>query len=466
MLLLARAMIVETALLQDCSLKEGFQEQVLSSEPELLETASAPPSLKVIDIWEKRVAKNGNAYTCQEFVDFFGPEDWKSFWHNSSIVDRFDAEGNCSQCSSVSRGREGTNEFADKFYCKDCWDSFALAVSPAIAATLEQRYANDGHPYACQKFVDFFGPEAWRWHWENSFSDPSNTKSFCSQCGSVSPCTVGKGDFQDITYCDDCWVSWSTFVTSVPRVVPESNSLEEAVRIDASLHYDFIEVGTSDWGTITQHCAGDVTKGSGSGSDIRTSLEDLQQVRGIAIDVVGEYLAALPCLPRVIKVAAAMGEFSGMSADVFYVSLDNISKHMGEFTAALHGYVDVMWYAKSMSSVGKPHPQLEWLLRDIGRLDLLEMRKTKVLNWSTLCSCYGVDTVDVVQLDCEGMDCSIIRGLLAHCATHPKAYPRVINFEANHLTPPDEIENTVAALSLCGYQVHSRTSENIRVERG
>ena len=33
---------------------------------------------------------------------------------------------------------------------------------------------------------------------------------------------------------------------------------------------------------------------------------------------------------------------------------------------------DVMWYAGSLGSLGKPHPNLEFMLRAVGRRDLLE----------------------------------------------------------------------------------------------
>ena len=159
-----------------------------------------------------------------------------------------------------------------------------------------------------------------------------------------------------------------------------------------------------------------------------------------------------------------MGEVGG-EAIVYYVSAENISKHMGEFHAHLHTEVDVMWYAKSLSSVGKPHPELEYLLRGVDRMDFLEQRTVKVLSWGELCELYEVDTVDVVQLDCEGMDCGILRGLMAYCKENPRAFPRLIQFEANWLTPPEEVESTLEALCECGYRVLKHGCENITVER-
>merc|ERR1712190_81108 len=48
-------------------------------------------------------------------------------------------------------------------------------------------------------------------------------------------------------------------------------------------HYDFIEVGTSDWGTLTQYCGGDWKDGCDLAGEIRTSIEDLKWCRGLAV---------------------------------------------------------------------------------------------------------------------------------------------------------------------------------------
>ena len=82
--------------------------------------------------------------------------------------------------------------------------------------------------------------------------------------------------------------------------------------------------------------------------------------------------------------------------------------------------------------------------RQVGRLDLLERRRVRVLSWADLCEQHGVASVDVVQLDCEGKDCAIIRGLLAHCSREPGAYPGVLQFEANHLTEEAEVAGAMA----------------------
>ena len=171
-------------------------------------------------------------------------------------------------------------------------------------------------------------------------------------------------------------------------------------------YYDFIEVGTADWGTLTHYCAKDKHSASPAGEEIWSSLDDLRWVRGIAVDPISEHLQALPDLPQVQKVEAAMDEWSGQD-NFWYVSAQNIKAHKGAYWAYFSEdwwswKVDVMHYAGSLGSLGTPHPNLDFMLRNIGRSDLLEKRIIQVLDWSTLCSRYHVRKVDVVQLDCEG----------------------------------------------------------------
>ena len=230
-------------------------------------------------------------------------------------------------------------------------------------------------------------------------------------------------------------------------------------------YYDFIEVGSADWGTLTHYCAKDKHSASPAGEEIWSSLDDLRWVRGIAVDPISEHLQALPDLPQVQKVEAAMDEWSGQD-NFWYVSAQNIKAHKGAYWAYFSEdwwswKVDVMHYAGSLGSLGTPHPNLDFMLRNIGRSDLLEKRIIQVLDWSTLCSRYHVRKVDVVQLDCEGKDCAILRGMLKYCDRKPLALPRILQFEANHLTPEEEILDTLQSLAQRGFTLRYRTTNNI-----
>ena len=327
----------------------------------------------------------------------------------------------------------------------------------------------------------------------------SRNVGMCAQCGTASvACKEGAGKYSGVLYCLPCWVPWLDYPdggahsktigngdmlgdppedhggpTKLNDTATEQAADAQSSAIPTMLpfivkssplthpkHFDFIEVGTSDWGTLTQFCAG-VKAGSMLASDMRTSIDSLRWVRGLAVEPVREHLDALPQLPRVSKVEAAMGEISG-DATLYMVSTENVQRYL--YKNPVLGYV--MWYAKSLSCVGRPHPQLSQMLREVGRDDLLEQRSIRVLSWADLCTLHGVASVDIVQLDCEGMDCAVLRGLLTHCENNPASLPRLIQFEAKaELTAPDEIHATLAALVARGYSIWMRGPSNVIVER-
>lgn len=252
------------------------------------------------------------------------------------------------------------------------------------------------------------------------------------------------------------------------KLSPDYRSEQDCPTVGRGLYYDFIEIGTSDHSTITHYCAGDQDSAAWVGGEIWSYLDDLRWAHGLAVDPMGQHLEALPSLPRVRKVEAAVDEWCGQNK-FFFVSDDDIKYYMGVFhtrfnTAKWSWPVDVMWYAGSLGSLGKPHPNLNFMLKNVGRPDLLQDKVVQVYDWGSICREYNVRAVDVLQLDCEGRDCAILRGMLRH-GKSGGPLPRVIHFEANHLTPEEEVEQTLDGLFAFQYRMRYRTWNNILVER-
>ena len=63
-------------------------------------------------------------------------------------------------------------------------------------------------------------------------------------------------------------------------------------------------------------------------AEIATDLQDRRWSRGLAVEAVREHLEALPQLPRVTKVVAAMDERGGEDV-LFCVSGENARRHIG-----------------------------------------------------------------------------------------------------------------------------------------
>lgn len=414
-----------------------------------------------------------------EFADMrYCTACWTAYQADEQITTREGARsdehhtGICNECEKLPGLVQGTRQFAHLRYCEPCWDAYVAAVQEE-----SQKHANTpvatchecGKPGAYMMGTEVFTGSCYCIAcWAAYQAKDKVNKLACASCGSEPALLKGSGEFTGSHYCMGCWCK-------AVDVLAESPDPETASDVESwswKNHYDFIEVGTSDWGTITQYCAGcDADVASLLGEQIESPLVDLYYARGLAVEPVGAYLDTLPSLPNVTKVQCAMGEVSGN--DVLYgVSSENVRRHQGQYQAALPGAVpegtkiDVMWYAVSLSSVGHPHPKLKPMLEEIERKDLLESWPVEVLDWCSLCTRHSVKSVDVVQIDCEGRDCSIVRSLLSHCEKHPLAYPRVIMFEANDLTDAAEIQSTVDSLIAHGYTLWSRGNENVLVGRG
>ena len=236
--------------------------------------------------------------------------------------------------------------------------------------------------------------------------------------------------------------------------------------------FEFIEIGTADWGTITHYCENPRAPGriaSSLGSLIKSHIRHPWHYRGIAADPVRAHLRSLPNLPCVHKWQGALDEHRG-TAPFYYVPPGAIRRYAGCYWYPFSAEpgdreVDVFYYAGSLGSLGHAHPNLAFMLEGIGRADLLRATQVRVGDWGTLCETFGVGRVDVLQLDCEGRDCAILRGMMRYCRARPWSFPRIIQFEANHLTPALEVESTLADLAHCGYRITYRSMFNVMVTR-
>ncbi|CAK0874420.1 unnamed protein product [Prorocentrum cordatum] len=127
----------------------------------------------------------------------------------------------------------------------------------------------------------------------------------CSSCGvreEDSSGWMGDGDW----HCEGCWRAWFTkqgfeewYKWNIERWYAQRDG-----------HLDFIEIGTSNYSTITQTCAGhhDGKKGMWN---LLPEDKSLRCMRGLAVDMQQQYLRQLPQLPHVAKVCAAVSEFDG-----------------------------------------------------------------------------------------------------------------------------------------------------------
>ena len=220
-------------------------------------------------------------------------------------------------------------------------------------------------------------------------------------------------------------------------------------------HFDFIEIGTSNYNTFTHACAGHPL-----GKDYAWSFlpkdKDPLKLRGLAVDLQPEYLAQLPDLPLVSKVCTAVSEFTGTTS-VHHVPLRTIERWEARFAycGGGHGF-HAMQLARACSALGK-HRVLWKTLGEVGLRRLLRTRSVRVISVGALLRRHRVAGVNVMALDCEGHDCAILRGLMRTAKARPELYPRYLIFETNGMN--DDLfgegteERTVRQLQECGYQL-------------
>ena len=138
----------------------------------------------------------------------------------------------------------------------------------AAFSTSEVRYACDGFLYTMEEFNEFYKPEEVDFMW---------------QCALPQDLDLATKKMRTVVEAYENLI-WRLARQEQEMVLPPVALA--APFVDRPLkfrrHYDFVEVGTSDWGTLTQFCAGqqDSTYVSWIADLIRASIDGLRWARG------------------------------------------------------------------------------------------------------------------------------------------------------------------------------------------
>jgi len=191
-------------------------------------------------------------------------------------------------------------------------------------------------------------------------------------------------------------------------------------------HYDFIEIGTSDFDSIIGHCSDDAV--------------------GISIEPISWYLDSLPNPPKVAKVNEAISNVPGL-CEIRYVPRDKVE---------LYGLP--LWL-RGCAQIDSTHPIIEQYIA-CGKLPAEEVmvrtvRKTTLLD---IYDRFRVASVDLLKIDAEGHDTVILDGFIEQfmeTQRRKKRLPKRIFFESNSLTTPQALAKTVGLYEAVGYEVES-----------
>ncbi len=210
------------------------------------------------------------------------------------------------------------------------------------------------------------------------------------------------------------------------------------------MEYDFIEIGTSDFGTLIEN------------ADNNT--------KGLSIEPIQVYLDNLPNKKNVKKVCLGISDNNKIDK-IFYVKPENIEKY--NFPNWLRG----------CNSISQPHPshlrfnfainknknkptkelerpeRINFDLRGLDKLEILEAQDVEIINTKELIKRYNIEKVKYLKLDTEGHDCIILLDYIKNCILNPSLFPDKILFENNRLTPKESVDKVIKAFQKYGYKV-------------
>lgn len=182
---------------------------------------------------------------------------------------------------------------------------------------------------------------------------------------------------------------------------------------------DFLEIGTSDFGTLIECC--------------------MDHTVGISVEPIKEYLDKLPNKPNITKVCAAISiDDSTDDLDVYYIPADIIE------SSGLPNYL------RGCNTIGKYHP----LHIEFNVTHLVKIKKVKQIAISTLLASFNVRKIRYLKIDTEGSDCYILQNFLKYLQNKTdEYYPKIIKFESNNLSLKKLVDNTVNEFIKRNYEI-------------
>jgi len=178
------------------------------------------------------------------------------------------------------------------------------------------------------------------------------------------------------------------------------------VETHRKMHYDFIEIGTSDFDTLIENA-------------------DNKQV-GLTIEPLAYYLNRLPNKNFVIKVQSAISDKDGF-IEIYYITEDKIIEH------------NLPYWIRGCNSVDKPHVYARQKIGEELYDSIVTIDSVMVMSWDALIEEYNITSVKYLKIDTEGHDHIILKGYLESCKRKPSLLADKIEFEYNEISDKEKI---------------------------
>lgn len=192
------------------------------------------------------------------------------------------------------------------------------------------------------------------------------------------------------------------------------------------MHYDFVDIGTSNWGTSCDY----VTK--------------IYKPKILLVEPVKNYLDQLPAGDNIIKCCAAVGN-QDRDTKVYYIPESVIKEHVSEW-GFLVGCNSVDDYHPSQRDALVTRKQLS--------LDLVQIDPVEMITFEELCRRHCIESIGRLKIDTEGHEVYILPSVLK-MVQHPFRMPiENIEFEYAFSNPAQQaLLNSVAdQFELLGYK--------------
>lgn len=206
------------------------------------------------------------------------------------------------------------------------------------------------------------------------------------------------------------------------------------------MHYDFIEIGTCDFDTIL---------GGYEYAEKKSPCDD--SLVGLSIEPIHEYLLNLPNKPYVTKVTAAVSDYDG-TACITYVPEEIRLKY------------GIEWEIKGSATIGDTHEFVFHAVRERAKQgitvtpkDLTITRIVPRISVNTLISTYLIESCDVLKIDTEGHDATILKAFVRAWDAGLMKKPKRIEFECHPLVVDRRVvDMTIELLEKFGFKLLQR----------
>ena len=175
-------------------------------------------------------------------------------------------------------------------------------------------------------------------------------------------------------------------------------------------HFDFIEVGTSDFHTLIE--------------------EATDSTIGLCVEPLDYQLNNLPNKKNVVKLNAALSNKIG-TVNLYYIDDEKIYEN------------NLPFWVRGCNSVNKPH---EFTKKKIGADlydEIVSIKKVPTVTWEKIISDYGIGSIDFLKIDTEGHEHIILEDYFNICQNNPELFANEILFEYNETSNKEKLDELI-----------------------